>query len=225
MDGRLVNDEERARETRTVSLTAARDEALHAAMGTVRAGGLVVLPTDTVYGLVADAFTAAATARVFQIKRRPRSLPLPVLVSRPRQAWALASSVPVGGPPLADAFWPGALTMILPMATDLAWDLGDADGSIAVRIPDHPDLVALLEMTGPLAVTSANVSGEPTPSTVEEIRARLGDAVSLYVDGGPARGDVPSSIVDLTGDRPRIVREGAIAADRIKRVLAGATKR
>jgi tRNA threonylcarbamoyl adenosine modification protein (Sua5/YciO/YrdC/YwlC family) len=189
-------------------------------MGCVRAGGLVVVPTDTVYGLAADAFTAGATARVFALKRRSRELPLPILVSRPRQAWALSSSVPAGAPALAEEFWPGALTMILPMASDLAWDLGDAKGSIAVRIPDHADLIALLEMAGPLAVTSANLSGEPTPPTIDGVRARLGDAVAVYVDGGPAPGELPSTIVDLTAEQPRIVREGAIDADRIRRILA-----
>lgn len=204
-----------------LTLAEGRDAALGLAVGAARAGKLIVMPTDTVYGLAADAFTPGATQKVFELKKRPRSLPLPVLVSRPRQAWALASSVPDGATELAAAFWPGPLTIILRQSPDAVWDLGESDGSIALRIPDHDDALDLLEMTGPLAVTSANLSGEPTPQTVEEIAERLGDAVAVYLDGGPAKGEVGSTIVDLSRDRARVLREGPIPADQVKRVLAG----
>lgn len=214
MDGQALNP--------VLSLADDAEAAIHAAAGALRSGDLVVVPTDTVYGLAADAFITTATARLFDVKQRPRSLPLPVLVSRAKQAWALSASVPPGAEVLAEAFWPGALTMILPEGSGLAWDLGDADGTIALRMPDHQHLLTLLETTGPLAVTSANISGLPTPSTVAEIHAQLGDAVGLYLDGGPASSDQGSTIVDLSTPVPRIVREGPIASEDVKRALASA---
>jgi L-threonylcarbamoyladenylate synthase len=186
---------------------------------TLRAGGVVVFPTDTVYGVGADAFDRAATARVFEVKRRPRSLALPVLVARPRQAWALAAEVPEAAAELVAAFWPGALTLVLPQAEGLDWDLGETRGRVAVRMPAHDWLLEVILDVGPLAATSANVSGRPTPSRVEEIAAELGDGVSLYLDGGPAPGDVPSTIVDVSGPRPKVLREGAIPAAEVRRAL------
>jgi tRNA threonylcarbamoyl adenosine modification protein (Sua5/YciO/YrdC/YwlC family) len=195
------------------------DRALARARDVLRAGELVVVPTDTVYGVAADPFAAGATAKIFTLKNRPRSLPLPVLVSRPRQAWALCDSVPPGAAELAAAFWPGALTIVMPQTPDLDWDLGDNVGTIALRMPDQPQTLQLIEMTGPLAVTSANLSGEPTPPTVDEVRARLGDPVAIYLDGGPAREDKGSTIVDLARRRPAIVREGPIGREEIERAI------
>jgi L-threonylcarbamoyladenylate synthase len=189
------------------------------AASALQAGALAVIPTDTVYGLAADAFTPGATQKVFDLKKRPRSMALPVLVSRPRQAWALCDSVPPAAAELAAAFWPGALTMILPQTPDLDWDLGDARGTIALRVPAHPGVLSMLELTGPLAVTSANVSGESTPRTIEEIRARFGDSIAVYVDDGPSREDVGSTIVDLARRKPAIVREGPILAEEIEGVI------
>jgi tRNA threonylcarbamoyl adenosine modification protein (Sua5/YciO/YrdC/YwlC family) len=120
---------------------------------------------------------------------------------------------------LVAAFWPGPLTLILPEAEGLSWDLGETRGGVAVRMPAHDDLLDLIMMIGPLAATSANLSGEATPATVEEITARLGDSVSLYVDGGPSAADVPSTIVDLTRWRPKVTREGAIPGAEIDRAL------
>lgn len=202
-----------------VALAADREAALEAAAKELDAGGVVVFPTDTVYGVGADAFNPEATARIFEAKRRPRSMPLPVLVARPRQAWALCSEVPSAAQVLVAEFWPGPLTLILPEAEGLSWDLGATRGGVAVRMPAHDDLLDLIMMIGPLAATSANLSGEPTPTTVAEIAARLGDAVSLYVDGGPSAGDVPSTIVDLTRWRPKVTREGAIPRAEVERAL------
>lgn len=200
-----------------LSLREDPEGSLHRAFAELRAGGVVVLPTDTVYGIAANAFDRQATARIFTIKRRPRSLPLPVLVSRPRQAWALCSDVPAYAAELAAAFWPGGLTLVLPMVDGLEWDLGDdPTGTVALRIPAHADLVRLLERIGPIACTSANVSGEPTPPTIEGIRDRLGSEVGVYLDGGPARSDQGSTIVDCTGREPRIIREGTISALQIR---------
>ena len=201
-----------------MSLSEDRDLAIARAIGALRAGELIVFPTDTVYGIAADAFDVNATARIFEAKKRPRSLPLPVLVSRPRQAWALCAVVPPGAAELAAAFWPGALTMIMQQTADLTWDLGDGGGSVGLRMPAHDDLIALLETTGPLAATSANITGEPTPRTVMEVRARLGESVGLYLDGGPSPSDTGSTIVDLRGATPLVVREGPIPFEEIERV-------
>lgn len=209
----------------TVSLLEDHDAALQRAGLALRAGGVVVIPTDTVYGVAADAFNTVATARIFEIKKRPRSLPLPVLVSRPRQAWAMCAFVPQAAAELAAAFWPGPLTLVLPQTADLAWDLGDADGTLALRMPAHDDVIALLEMVGPLAATSANVSGEPTPATVAEIEQHLGDEIALYVDGGPAKLDVGSTIVDFTRNKIRLLREGPISVEEVERVTGEKVKR
>jgi tRNA threonylcarbamoyl adenosine modification protein (Sua5/YciO/YrdC/YwlC family) len=207
-------------ELRIVSLTDDRDAALEEAAKEIGAGRIVVVPTDTVYGVAADAFNADATARIFEVKGRPRSMPLPVLVARPRQAWALCSEVPQAAQVLVAAFWPGPLTLILPEAEDLAWDLGETRGGVAVRMPAQDDLLDLILDVGPLATTSANRSGEPTPRTVGEIAVGFGDRVSLYLDGGPSEADTPSTIVDLTRWRPKITREGAIQAAAIEEALA-----
>ena len=202
-----------------LSLAIERDDALERARDALRAGELVVVPTDTVYGVAADPFAVGATAKIFELKNRPRSLPLPVLISRPRQAWALCDSVPPGAAELAAAFWPGALTIVMPQTPDLDWDLGDNVGTIALRMPNHADTLRLIENTGPLAVTSANLSGEPTPALIDDVKARLGDAVAIYLDDGPAKEDKGSTIVDLARRRPAIVREGPIGRDAIEKAI------
>jgi tRNA threonylcarbamoyl adenosine modification protein (Sua5/YciO/YrdC/YwlC family) len=206
-----------------VFLASDREAALEAAAKELDAGGIVVFPTDTVYGVGADAFNPEATGRIFAAKQRPRSMALPVLVARPRQAWALCSDVPRAAQALVAAFWPGPLTLILPEAEGLSWDLGETRGGVAVRMPAHDDLLDLIMMIGPLAATSANVSGRPTPSTVAAVAAELGDAVSLYVDGGPAAGEVPSTIVDLTRWRTKVVREGPISKQAVEEALLAGT--
>lgn len=201
---------------------AGREEAIRRAVHELRGGRLIVVPTDTVYGLAADAFNPFATAMIFQVKRRPRTLPLPVLVGQPRQAWALAARVPPPALALAAAFWPGALTLVVPEADGMAWDLGETGGGVAVRVPAHDDLMALLRRSGPLAVTSANPYGEPTPPSAEEAAGRLGPAISLALDGGPAASEVPSTIVDCRGPSPAVLREGAIPAAAIAQAASGA---
>ncbi len=202
-----------------VSLLEDRGHAVSRAAGALRAGELVVFPTDTVYGLAVDAFNRVGTARVFEVKQRPRALPLPVVVSRPRQAWALCADVPPAAMELAAAFWPGALTMVLRQTPDLEWDLGQTDGTIALRMPGHIDLISLLEIVGPVAMTSANISTEPTPRDVADIAARLGDAVGVYVDGGPSESDAGSTIVDLTKPAPVLIREGPISVAKLEEAL------
>ena len=201
------------------SLHDQRDGAIEAAAKAIGEGSIVVFPTDTVYGVGGDAFNQFATERIFSAKQRPRSLPLPVLVAWPRQAWALCESVPEAAAELAAAFWPGAMTLLLPASEGLSLDLGETKGRIAVRIPAHDDLIELISTVGPLAATSANRSGSPTPSTIEEIRAELGDAVAVYLDGGPASAEKPSTIVDCTSRKPKVVREGAIRSHEINAAL------
>ena len=206
-----------------VSLTDDRDGAIGAAAKAIGEGSLVVFPTDTVYGVGGDAFNQFATSRIFDVKARPRTMPLPVLVSRPRQAWALCAEVPNPAAELAAAFWPGGLTLILPVADGLSLDLGETKGKIAVRMPAHEDLIELISIVGPLAATSANLSGVPTPGSVKEIRDQLGDGVAVYLDGGPvAAADVPSTIVDCARWRPKVVREGAIPKAAIDAALGRA---
>ncbi|MDO8108278.1 L-threonylcarbamoyladenylate synthase [Isoptericola sp. b441] len=191
----------------------ALDEAVHA----LGRGGLVVLPTDTVYGIGADAFDAAAVARLLAAKGRGRQMPPPVLVPAVATLDGLCTDVPAAARALVEAFWPGGLTVILRSHPSLAWDLGETRGTVAVRMPDHPAALALLARTGPLAVSSANRTGNPAARTADEAREQLGDSVTVYLDGGPAPGGVASSIVDAT-DGLRLVRAGAIGIDRLREV-------
>lgn len=190
-------------------------------------GDLVVMPTDTVYGLAADAFNPAAVQRLLDAKGRTRQSPPPVLVPGIPTLDALAAEVPDEVRALVAEFWPGALTVILAAQPSLSWDLGETRGTVALRMPDHPLTRELLSETGPLAVSSANLTGEPAATTAAAAERMLGDWVAVYLDGGPS-GTVPSTIVDATGlsapeGRLRIVREGAIPADEIRRVV-GADK-
>ncbi|HEX9696649.1 MAG TPA: L-threonylcarbamoyladenylate synthase [Actinomycetota bacterium] len=204
-----------------ISLLDERERAIGRAAEVLRMGELVVAPTDTIYGLFADAFKPWATARVFEIKQRPRSLPLPILVSRPKQAWALSGAVPDAALKLAAAFWPGALTLILPENPELDWDLGDRTGTIALRMPSREDLLEIIARVGPVAGTSANPSGRPTAPDAAGVREALGDAVALYLDGGMSPGDAGSTIVDLSGEELRILREGPITAEQVRDAAGG----
>lgn len=177
------------------------DEAVHV----LARGGLVVLPTDTVYGIAADAFSPPAVAALLAAKGRGRQMPPPVLVPDVRTVDGLCDAVPDAARDLMTAFWPGALTVICRAQPSLAWDLGETRGTVAVRMPDHPAALAVLRRTGPLAVSSANRTGRPAALTADEARDQLGDAVGLYLDGGPAPGGVASTIVDATGDRKSVV--------------------
>jgi L-threonylcarbamoyladenylate synthase len=194
-----------------------RDTGIAAAAAAVRRGQLVVLPTDTVYGVGADAFNPAAVSLLLAAKGRGRDMPTPVLVSSRAMLEAVVDQLPETGRALVDAFWPGALTLVVRHTVHLSWDLGDARGTVAVRMPDHPVALALIEQTGPLAVSSANRSGHPPARTALEARLQLGAAVSVYLDGGPAPESIlPSSIVDLTGDAPRLLRAGAVDLDALR---------
>lgn len=184
----------------------ALDEAVNAAAR----GALVVLPTDTVYGLGADAFAPEAVAALLAAKGRGRQMPPPVLVPDTRTLDGLAVDVPDAVRELVEQFWPGGLTIICRAQPSLAWDLGETRGTVAVRMPDHPAALALLRRTGPMAVSSANRTGRPAALTAAEALDQLGEAVAVYLDAGPTPGGVPSTILDSTGDGLRLVRAGAI---------------
>lgn len=185
----------------------------------LRRGELVVLPTDTVYGIAADAFSPTAVGRLLEAKGRGRDMPTPVLVPSARTLDGLVDVVPPAARELVDAFWPGALTLVLPHAATLAWDLGDTRGTVAVRMPLDAVALAVLEKTGPLAVSSANRSGLPPATDCAEAARQLGNAVEIYLDGGVCGDPVPSTIVDLTTEPPRVLRLGALSLEELLTVV------
>ncbi|WP_395692595.1 L-threonylcarbamoyladenylate synthase [Nocardioides sp.] len=196
-----------------------REEAVEAASLAVQRGELVVLPTDTVYGVGADAFDPVAVRELLSAKGRGRDMPPPVLVSAVTTLDALASRVPEYARALVEEFWPGPLTVVCHQQTSLQWDLGDTRGTVAVRMPDHEVALEVLERTGPLAVSSANRTGMPAAVDADQAEEMLGDAVAVLVDAGPAPGGEASTIVDCTGDRGRILRRGALSLERLNEVL------
>ncbi|GGJ04740.1 threonylcarbamoyl-AMP synthase [Saccharopolyspora subtropica] len=198
---------------------AGREEGLAAAANTVRAGGLVVLPTDTVYGIGADAFDATAVHALLAAKGRGPDMPVPVLVGSWSTVDGLVMSVPQQARALIEAFWPGGLSLVLPQAPSLNWDLGNTRGTVNLRMPLHPVALDLLREVGPMAVSSANRTGQPPASTVAEAREQLGDSVQVYLDGGPSGEPVASTIIDLTQGWPRVLREGAVSLSEVSEVL------
>ncbi|MGJ6962437.1 L-threonylcarbamoyladenylate synthase [Streptosporangium sp. G11] len=189
------------------------------AASALQRGELVVLPTDTVYGVGADAFTPAAVTALLEAKGRGRDMPVPVLVGTVRAANALVENLGPYGQDLVDAFWPGPLTLICRANRSLSWDLGDAKGTVAIRMPLHAVALDLLKETGPLAVSSANRSGAPAATTAADAEKQLGDSVSVYLDAGPCESDVPSTILDLTTAVPRLLRRGAISVEKLRGVI------
>ncbi|MEO7588217.1 MAG: L-threonylcarbamoyladenylate synthase [Arachnia sp.] len=183
-----------------------------AAAEAVAAGQCIVLPTDTVYGIGADAFSSDAVQKLLDAKQRGKDMPPPVLIAEPSMLRALTADVPKDAAALAKAFWPGALTLILKAQKTLHLKVGETDGTVAVRVPDHDGARALLRRTGPLAVSSANLSGQPAAVTCDEARAALGDSVAVYLDGGAVGGRGASTIVDFSRtDKGRVLRAGALS--------------
>jgi tRNA threonylcarbamoyl adenosine modification protein (Sua5/YciO/YrdC/YwlC family) len=199
--------------------TQQREEGLAAAATAVQEGQLVVLPTDTVYGVGADAFNPSAVTALLAAKGRGRNMPPPVLVGSVRAAAALTESLGAFGQDLIDEFWPGPLTLVFRSSPTLMWDLGDTLGTVAVRMPLHPVALDLLRRTGPMAVSSANRHSLPAAATAEEAQTQLGDAISVYLDGGPCSDNVPSTILDLTGTVPKMLRAGALSVDALRKVV------
>ncbi len=196
-----------------------RETGLAAAVTAVRRGLLVVLPTDTVYGIGVDAFDAEGVQRLLDAKGRGRDMPPPVLISSDTTLEALADEIPEWATGLVARYWPGPLTIVCRQQPSLRWDLGETKGTVAVRMPDDQGALDLLGRTGPLAVSSANLTGEPAATDADEAERMLGDVVEVVLDGGPSPGAAASTIVDCTGSRPRILREGAIGAAELAAVL------
>lgn len=196
-----------------------RVQGRNAAKTAMGAGLLSVFPTDTVYGLGADAFSSDGVAALLAAKGRGRDMPVPVLVGSVATVDGLVQGLTDAGRRLVEAFWPGGLTIVAMAQPTLAWDLGDTRGTVAVRMPLHPVTLELLAETGPLAVSSANRTGFPPAITADEAVDQLGDRVSVYLDGGRCADSVPSTIIDLTGELPRMLRGGAVSLERLRAVV------
>jgi tRNA threonylcarbamoyl adenosine modification protein (Sua5/YciO/YrdC/YwlC family) len=192
---------------------------LQAAQAALRRGELVVMPTDTLYGIAAEAFDPVAVDRLLAAKGRGRDMPPPVLVGTVRAAIALIQELGEMGKDLINEFWPGGLTLIFRSSPTLVWDIGETKGTVAVRMPLHAVSLGLLKKTGPLAVSSANYSGQPPAATADEAVEQLGESVAVYLDAGTCPADVPSTIVDLTGSVPKLLRPGVITPDRLREVV------
>ena len=196
-----------------------REEAVTAASLAVQRGDLVVIPTDTVYGIGADAFDADAVRDLLKAKGRGRNMPPPVLVSSATTVDALAADLPGYARALIEEFWPGPLTLVCRQQPSLQWDLGDARGTVAIRMPDHEVALAVLERTGPLAVSSANKTGQPAATDADAVLEMLGEDVALVIDAGTSPGGQSSTIVDVTGPQGRVLRRGALSLDDLNAVL------
>ncbi|WP_347220636.1 L-threonylcarbamoyladenylate synthase [Mycolicibacterium poriferae] len=196
-----------------------RETGIAAAISALKGGRLVVMPTDTVYGIGADAFDGSAVAALLAAKGRGRDMPVPVLVGSWHTIQGLVYTVPNSAKELIRAFWPGALSLVVRQAPSLAWDLGDAHGTVMLRMPLHPVAIELLRAVGPMAVSSANISGRPAAVTADQARDQLGDLVDVYLDSGPAEQQSASTIVDLTGAHPRVLRQGPVTVEAIASVL------
>lgn len=216
------------------SLFDCRDEAqllagMRHARQAIGRGDLIVLATDTVYGVAADAFSPAAVQRLLDAKGRGRDQPPPVLIGSTETLAALVEEVPEPVQRLVDAFWPGGLTIVLPAQPSLVWDLGETRGTVAVRMPDRRVALELLAETGPLAVSSANLTGKPAAIAAADAERMLGDSVAVYLDDGLSKDGIPSTIVDATSlvrppaepgeARVRILREGAVTREQLQEVL------
>ncbi|MGH2711015.1 MAG: L-threonylcarbamoyladenylate synthase [Actinomycetota bacterium] len=199
----------------------ASEEALASITRALDAGRPIVFPTDTVFGIAARPDLPDATSALFDAKERPRELTLPVLVADP-EAVRMFAEMDQRAATLAERFWPGPLTLILPrLERSRDWDLGVERDTVAVRVPDHPAALEVLRRNGPLATTSANLSGEPNPLDCEGVRASLGDSVAVYLCAEPSPDGTASTLVDLTGERPEILRDGPVSAEDVLRLLAG----
>lgn len=180
----------------------------------IKAGGLVAFPTDTVYGLAANLYDASAIDRIYQAKGRDMAKAIPVLISTMNQIEQVSPSFPVIARKLAEKFWPGALTLIVPRNPDLPENLSSGP-TIAVRMPDYPPVLTVLQHCGPLAVTSANLSGQSNPLSAQNVLDQLDGRIELILDGGSVSGGVPSTIVDCSIEPPVITRQGAISESAI----------
>ncbi|MDO5645399.1 MAG: L-threonylcarbamoyladenylate synthase [Dermabacter sp.] len=192
-----------------------REESLQAAVEAVQSGQLIVVPTDTVYGIGADAFNADAVQALLDAKGRGRNVPPPVLIGDAGVLHALGVDIPPIAEDLADEYWPGALTLIVKAQPSLMWDLGESRGTVALRMPNHEGTLALLKKTGPLAVSSANKHGRDAATSIVDAATQLGDRVEVYLDAGPSPIGESSTIIDATVEPVAILRPGAITEEEI----------
>lgn len=199
--------------------TADRDRGIAAAVEAVKSGELAVMPTDTVYGIGADAFTPHAITALHHARSVTNQVPPPVLIGSRHTLDGLTYSLSKSTRELADAFWPGPLTLYVEHTPSLQWDLGETGGKVAVRMPLHPVALEVLREVGPMAVTTANKVGRPAPTTAEEARDQLEYSVRVYLEAGPAHDPAPSTIVDVSGDVPRVLRAGAIPLEKLRDVV------
>ena len=198
---------------------ATRAEAIAEAVKAAKSGRLVVMPTDTLYGIGCDAFDSDAVASLLAAKHRGPDMPVPVLVGSWDTYKGLVASITDTMQLLVEAFWPGGLSIVVPQAPSLPWNLGDTRGTVMLRMPLQPVAIELLREVGPMAVSSANISGHTPPTTAIAAKQQLGKAVSVYLDGGEAAIGKPSTIVDLSQAHPYLLREGAISAEQISEVI------
>lgn len=196
-----------------------RSAAIEAAAAALSAGQLVVTPTDTVYGIACDAFSPTAVAALLAAKQRGPDMPVPVLVGSWQAAEDLAGDLPAAALALMKTYWPGGLSVVVPQGRAVEWNLGETSHSVMLRMPLNTVAIELLRRTGPLGVSSANLTGHPPATSIDEAEGQLGESVAIYLDGGSADIGTASTIVDVTCDPPRIIREGAISADEIAQVV------
>ena len=196
-----------------------RKDGLIAATAAAKRGDLVVLPTDTVYGLGTDAFNLKGPEKLLAAKGRDRDMPIPVLVGHVKALDGLAQRVDPITKALAEAFWPGALTIVVKSQPTLRWDLGNTNQTVALRMPLNPIAIELLNAVGPMAVSSANKTGQPAATNVEEAIEQLGEVVTIYLDGGQTPGNVASTIVDVSSGEIKLLRLGAISIEEIRQVV------
>ena len=196
-----------------------RKDGITAAIAAAKRGDLVVLPTDTVYGLGTDAFSQKGPQKLLAAKGRDRNMPIPVLVGHVKALDGLAQRVDAVTKALAEAFWPGALTIVVKAQPTLRWDLGETNQTVALRMPLNPIAIELLNAVGPMAVSSANKTGEPAATNVDEAIAQLGEAVTIYLDGGQTPGNVASTIVDVSSGEIKLLRQGAIPLEEIRLIV------
>jgi len=202
----------------TLRLAASDPDSISRALDVLRAGGLVAFPTDTVYGVGALAFDGAAIEAIYAAKDRPVEKAIPILIAGADELGKVAERVPHMAQVLAARFWPGPLTLVIPKLPTLP-EAVSATSTVAVRVPDHPVARALLRQAGPMAVTSANLSGEDNPITAGDVLRQLGGRIPLILDGGSAPGGTPSTVVDCLGIHPSILREGPVAMEQLMEAL------
>ena len=190
------------------------------AVSILKNGGVVAYPTDTVYGLGARMTDTAAVDRIFQVKGRPKDMALPVLLANRAQIEEIVKSVPLAAQRLSDEFFPGALTIILPKSSVVPDIITGGGKTVAFRIPNHPVPLALIKGLGkPIVGTSANLSGQPSALTAMEVQAQIGDKIDMVIDGGKCSGGIESTVIDLSGEKPVVRRQGAISIEELRKIL------